>query len=84
MAWLWLALAGMCEIIGVVGFARTSHGQRLSGLALAAESRDVPTVHALAMYDEPEMPAGFAHGRDQFGPQLVGQSPQIAITLRSG
>lgn len=33
----------------------------VSGLALAAESRDVPTVHALAMYDEPEMPAGFDH-----------------------
>ena len=36
MAWLWLAVAGICEIIGVVGFARTSHGQRASGLVLAA------------------------------------------------
>ncbi|ROO24846.1 DMT family transporter [Salinisphaera japonica] len=35
MAWLWLAVAGICEIIGVVGFARTSHGQRASGLVLA-------------------------------------------------
>lgn len=31
MPWLWLAIAGVCEIIGVVGFARISHGQRVSG-----------------------------------------------------
>lgn len=31
MAWLWLLAAGACEIVGVAGFARISHGHRASG-----------------------------------------------------
>ncbi|MEC9483349.1 MAG: extracellular solute-binding protein, partial [Halomonas sp.] len=33
----------------------------LPGTLLAAESDDVETVHALAMYDDPALPAGFEH-----------------------
>lgn len=36
MAWLWLLAAGTCEIVGVVGFARISHGRRVSGTLIAA------------------------------------------------
>lgn len=36
MAWLWLLTAGVCEIVGVVGFARISHGRRISGALIAA------------------------------------------------
>lgn len=35
MAWLILMCSGLFEIAGVVGFARISHGQRASGMALA-------------------------------------------------
>lgn len=35
MAWLWLLVAGGFEIVGVVGFARISHGHRASGGAIA-------------------------------------------------
>ncbi|MCG7598334.1 extracellular solute-binding protein [Halomonas sp. McH1-25] len=33
----------------------------LPGITLAVEAQEVPTVHALAMYDDPEMPADFDH-----------------------
>lgn len=38
MAWLWLLAAGAFEITGVVGFARISHGQRVSGTLIAGSA----------------------------------------------
>jgi len=35
MAWIILLCSGVFEVAGVVGFARISHGQRASGIALA-------------------------------------------------
>ncbi|GHA87134.1 extracellular solute-binding protein [Modicisalibacter luteus] len=45
----------------IVKAALTAVILSLPGVTLAAMAQETPTVHALAMYDEPELPAGFDH-----------------------
>ncbi|MGB7755202.1 MAG: SMR family transporter [Salinisphaera sp.] len=60
MPWLWLFAAGACEIVGVVGFARISHGRRVSGALIAgvAFSCGLACLH-IAMND---LPMAVAYG----------------------
>lgn len=74
MAWLWLLAAGVCEIIGVVGFARISHGQRISGaiIATCAFSSGLACLH-VAMQTLPMAVAyGVFTGIGALGSTLIG------------
>ncbi|HET7314626.1 DMT family transporter [Salinisphaera sp.] len=74
MAWLWLLAAGACEIVGVVGFARISHGQRISGVIIAgtAFSAGLACLH-VAMTALPMAVAyGVFTGLGALGSTLIG------------
>lgn len=74
MAWLVLLCAGIFEVIGVVGFARISHGQRLSGglITVVAFTIGLACLH-VAMQTIPMAVAyGIFTGIGAVGSTLVG------------
>jgi multidrug transporter EmrE-like cation transporter len=74
MAWLWLLAAGSFEIVGVVGFARISHGQRISGLAIAATAFSLGLVclHAAMVVLPMAVAYGVFTGMGALGSTVIG------------
>lgn len=59
-AWLWLLVASGFEIVGVAGFARLSHGRRLSGavITIGAFAAGLTCLHTAMA----ELPMAVAYG----------------------